>query len=151
MEIQDAIIKANKDGCSFKRECQTEIEYIIDGHDIYPVIIHSKTRLYTPVILHLYDILANDWIICGQPPQREIALSPFRQVETLVRWRRIDMNNPPVGRVLLLSTSKMVIIGDWYKGMWRTNESFWDKGELKSIYMLSDMTHWMPIPDAPST
>jgi hypothetical protein len=86
-----------------------------------------------------------------QPPQSNFALSPFRQVETLVRWRRIDMSNPPEGRVLLLSTSKMVIIGDWYKGMWRTNESFWDKGELKSIYMLSDMTHWTPIPDAPST
>jgi hypothetical protein len=85
MEIQDAIIKANKDGCSFKRECQTEIEYIIDGHDIYPVIIHSKTRLYTPVILHLYDILADDWIVYGQPPQREIVPSPSRQVETLVR------------------------------------------------------------------
>jgi hypothetical protein len=85
MEIQDAIIKANKDECSFKRECQTEIEYIIDGHDIYPVIIHSNTRLYTPVILHLYDILADDWIVCGQPPQREIVPSPLRQLETLVR------------------------------------------------------------------
>jgi hypothetical protein len=73
------------------------------------------------------------------------------QLETLVRWRRIDMNNPPKGRVLLLTTSRMVIIGDWYKGMWRTNESFWDEGKLKSIYALQDMTHWTPIPDAPST
>lgn len=58
----------------------------------------------------------------------------------------------PSGDALLLTASKMWIIGDWYQGAWRTHRSRWEerngKQVLISAYREEDITHWLPLPDA---
>lgn len=62
----------------------------------------------------------------------------------------------PTGDVLLLTTSRMWIIGDWYKGAWRTHRSWWEPGDvdgtpgLRSAFAEDDITHWTPLPDPDS-
>lgn len=52
---------------------------------------------------------------------------------------------------LLLTTSKVWIIGDWYRGAWRTHRSQWTLIDgvqvLASAYAEDDITHWLPLPD----
>jgi len=72
----------------------------------------------------------------------------IEELELSSLW--IDVKNyMPEGDVLLLTTSKVVVIGDWYKEKWRTSQSYWDDSVLKSVYQKNDITHWMPLPKAP--
>lgn len=55
--------------------------------------------------------------------------------------------NLPTERCLLLTASKMVVIGDWYNGIWRAEgANEWKDGKLTSIYSKEDITHWMKFP-----
>lgn len=57
----------------------------------------------------------------------------------------------PSGDALLLTTSKLWIIGDWYQGAWRTHLSRWQEEardmKLVSAFQEGDITHWIPLPD----
>lgn len=56
----------------------------------------------------------------------------------------------PIGDVLLLTTSKYIVMGDWYKEIWRVTGSVqWNNGKLESDYQKEDITHWMPLPERP--
>jgi hypothetical protein len=79
-----------------------------------------------------------------------IAPSFNRQAEPLVRWRQCA-EEMPTDEVILLTTSKVRVVGDWYKGKWRTALSYWKDGELQSFYQKEDITHWTPLPALPST
>ena len=61
----------------------------------------------------------------------------------------IDYANLPKGEVLLLTSSKMWIIGDWYKGEWRTHRSEWvtENGvnRLKSVFTKDEITHYIKL------
>jgi len=61
----------------------------------------------------------------------------------------IDYANLPKGEVLLLTSSKMWIIGDWYKGEWRTHRSEWvtENGvnRLKSAFTKDEITHYIKL------
>jgi hypothetical protein len=57
----------------------------------------------------------------------------------------------PEEEVLLLTTSKVITMGDWYKEAWRTSQSYWKEGVLLSVYQKDDITHWMPLPKITNT
>ena len=54
---------------------------------------------------------------------------------------------------LLLTSSKVCIIGDWYQNDWRTCRSHWEKvnGKLKLVsgFGKGEITHWQPLPPLP--
>ena len=61
-------------------------------------------------------------------------------------WININEKMPDE-RCLLQTTSKMIVIGDWYKGVWRVDGAiYWENKQLKSNYNKEDITHWMPLP-----
>lgn len=67
------------------------------------------------------------------------------------RWVSLK-DKPSDGRCLLLTTSKMVVIGDLYRDIWRVDGAIRWAGEenpkkLQSDYEYTDITHWMPLPD----
>lgn len=70
-------------------------------------------------------------------------------------WQTFEAGKP-VGEVLLLTTSKMIVIGDWYEDGWRTPHSTWEPipgskfQKLKHIYGEKDVTHWMLKPQIQS-
>lgn len=56
-------------------------------------------------------------------------------------------DNLPTERCLLLTASKLIVIGDWYNGIWRAEgANEWKDGKLTSIYSKEDITHWMKFP-----
>jgi hypothetical protein len=63
----------------------------------------------------------------------------------------------PTTEVLLLTTSKKILIGDWYNGVWRSpGKNRWDEniesGGFKLVSDLStkDITHWCEYPNLPN-
>lgn len=53
----------------------------------------------------------------------------------------------PDGDALLLTASRVILIGDWYRGVWRSpGQNYWENGELKCKFHEDDITHWMPLP-----
>lgn len=58
---------------------------------------------------------------------------------------KIDYENIPQGEVLLLTTSKVWIIGDWYKDGWRTKLSTWVDGKLTTMPK-KEVTHYKKLP-----
>jgi len=77
------------------------------------------------------------------------------------KWISVE-DIPPPARCLLLTTSKMVVVGDRYKGIWRIDGATrWVSRDssngryvnryrvLVSNYNDGDITHWMPLPDPP--
>ncbi len=71
-------------------------------------------------------------------------------VSTEKEW--ISVNEKwPEGEVMLLTSSRMIILGDWYKGEWRTHRSRWIEIDganvFKSAYKKEEITHWSPLPD----
>lgn len=63
----------------------------------------------------------------------------------------------PETESLLLTTSKKILIGDWYDGIWRVHgkirwaEKIEGGFELLSDLRTGDITHWMPMPTLPSS
>ena len=69
-------------------------------------------------------------------------------------WKPIDYDNSPKGEVLLLTSSKVIVIGDRYKDVWRViGRCKWVDAisgigrVLESDFKDEDITHWMPLPD----
>lgn len=53
----------------------------------------------------------------------------------------------PEGEVLLLTASRMRLIGDWYRGVWRSpGQNYWEDDQIKSRIHNDDITHWQPLP-----
>lgn len=81
----------------------------------------------------------------------------FSAVEILDEndWILIDYENIPKGEVLLLTTSKVILKGDWYKNGWRTEWSRWISTEdcsrqvILSTTPKEDVTHYCLLPDIP--
>lgn len=71
-----------------------------------------------------------------------------------MEWINIKDNFPKT-ESLLLTTSKKILIGDWYNNVWRVSGKIrWEESikggfELVSDLKTSDITHWMPLPELP--
>lgn len=71
------------------------------------------------------------------------------------QWIKVTPETMPTTQVLLLTSSQVVIIGDWYKGEWRTHRSEWVPIEgsefkrLKSAFKFEEIIAWMPLPKTP--
>lgn len=70
-----------------------------------------------------------------------------------IKIDHVDKSTLPKGECLLLSTSKVWYIGDYYDGIWRvTGFNYWEFDmeagidKLRSKLGLSDITHWMSLP-----
>ena len=69
-------------------------------------------------------------------------------------WIRVlDRMPNNEGDVLLLTTSKIIVLGDLYQGKWRVSGRRWEfvNGAWESDVQLSDVTHWMPLPKPPTS
>lgn len=72
-------------------------------------------------------------------------------------WLKIDYENPPKGDVLLLTSSKTVAKGDYWKNQigqsgWRTEQSIWkfappDGFEYLTVLTEKDVIAYQPLPD----
>lgn len=63
------------------------------------------------------------------------------------QWISVEQEVPP-HRSLLLTTSKMIVIGDFYCGIWRIDGSVYLRNhQLLSDYKNEDITHWMKLPE----
>jgi hypothetical protein len=76
---------------------------------------------------------------------------PSQPEDKLREWLPINETNIPKERSLLLTSSKVIVIGDYYKEIWRIDGATKWIGEenpktLKSDYDFKDITHWMPLP-----
>jgi hypothetical protein len=96
--------------------------------------------------------LRNRWRSGAPDPicqQAADAIEQLSQPPAGYRWVPVS-ERMPEGDALLLTSSKMIVIGDWYKGAWRTARSTWERVDgtmvLKSAYRKDDITHWMPLP-----
>lgn len=70
------------------------------------------------------------------------------QLMRLVSGTWVDaQKQKPTEEVILLTSSKIQVIGDWYRGVWRTPESYFEGKELKSIYKEEDIIAWTPKPE----
>jgi hypothetical protein len=99
-----------------------------------------------------YWLSTFDWYLIPVEPtilDKFIESMTEEDIQRLVEPKWIDCNiKMPDREVLLLTTSKVIILGDWYKDSWRTAQSYWDNGNLKSVYQKEDITHWMSLPEA---
>ncbi len=56
----------------------------------------------------------------------------------------------PKGEALLLTSSKVIKIGDLYDRKWRiVGHWHYDGSNWKSDYAYDEITHWMPLPELP--
>lgn len=97
----------------------------------------------------------------GQPFHSEIECfklgSQWQQSQPGIKqWVSVE-DRLPEGQVLLLTSSMMIIIGDLYKGVWRSaGHNHWVDDhdnkpyqKLASNLNIEDITHWMPLPTIP--
>jgi hypothetical protein len=74
-------------------------------------------------------------------------------LQPVQEWIRVE-DKLPEGEVLLLTTSKAIIIGDWYKDKWRSPGRWhWDAigQQWHSDFQTQDITHWQPLPSPPQS
>ena len=65
-------------------------------------------------------------------------------------WTLVKVKLPEMGeRVLLQTSSNMVVIGDYVGGGFRTDWSRWEEtesGNKLSLMAVKDVKNWMPLP-----
>lgn len=86
-----------------------------------------------------------------------IAVSPNgQQADVICRWELVAASMPNSGdRCLLVTKSKMIIAGDWYRDGWRTEWSRWEYDAATDRQKLSllpkdDILAWMLFPPLPN-
>lgn len=98
------------------------------------------------------DVRLTDAIILLAQAQNKVAdfvdnIEVKNEVNGLNYWVAVG-ERMPIGRVLLLTISKMIVLGDWYKGIWRVDgATYWETRVLCSQYHTDDITHWMKLPE----
>ena len=67
-------------------------------------------------------------------------------------WIKITDKMPPKNTdVIMVTSSRIIVIGDRYNGIWRVpGQTFWKDGELHSYLDDNDILYWMPLPELPS-
>lgn len=72
-----------------------------------------------------------------------------KEVDENSKWISCKKQMPNT-EVLLLTSSKLMIIGDFYNGSWRTHRSKWVEKDgvnvLESAYQFQDIIAWRPLP-----
>lgn len=71
-------------------------------------------------------------------------------------WIKVTPETMPDKPALLLTSSQVIIIGDWYENGWRTHRSEWvprndgtEFKKLQSAYKFEDIIAWVPLPLTP--
>ena len=66
-------------------------------------------------------------------------------------WMNIKDKMPPKNTdVLMVTSSRIIVIGDRYEGIWRVpGQTFWKDGELHSYLDDNDILYWMELPELP--
>ena len=66
-------------------------------------------------------------------------------------WIKITDKMPPKNTdVIMVTSSRIIVIGDRYNGIWRVpGQTFWKDGELHSYLDDNDILYWMPLPELP--
>lgn len=70
-----------------------------------------------------------------------------KEVEELKVSKWVNAKIKPLGEVILMTSSRVQIIGDWYEGGWRTHRSKWENGVYKSAFNEGDIVAWHPLPE----
>lgn len=70
-----------------------------------------------------------------------------KEVEELKVSKWVNAEIKPLGEVILMTSSRVQIIGDWYEGGWRTHRSKWENGVYKSAFNEGDIVAWHPLPE----
>ena len=66
-------------------------------------------------------------------------------------WIKITDKMPPQATdVIMVTSSRIIVIGDRYKGIWRVpGQTFWKDNKLCSHLADDDIIYWLPLPALP--
>ncbi len=147
-------------GKELRMELESETAYVAGmGKPFFSLII--------PTAEGDMKAMPNDWIIKEPFPTNDREFYPckpdifektYEPVDTQRDLERTKINHTdpatfPSETSLLLTTSKVWVIGDWYRGIWRVEgRTYWEMdrdkmGEkLKSKLAKEDIIYWMSLP-----